>query len=104
MIFALWFNQSLNLSVEQWDYLIKKSDLKQLDYNDYSPLMFALSNKTEINLTKDNWKYFIENSDLFFIQNTHQLRALKKIQSELISDEILNKIDITEDKIKVNKV
>jgi ankyrin repeat protein len=73
LIFALYYNQeeNLNLTKEQWDYLIENSDLTQQNQNGWNALMFALYyNKTEqLNFTKEQFDYLFKNSDLKQVDN-----------------------------------
>lgn len=55
----------LNFTEEQWDYLIKYSDLKAGDYNGYSPIIyvFLYDKEQNLQLTKEQINYLIQNSD-----------------------------------------
>jgi hypothetical protein len=64
---ALMFSvRYLNLTEEQWDYLIHHSDLTQKNEIGGNILMDILSNyeKQNLHFTKEQWNYLIENSKL----------------------------------------
>jgi ankyrin repeat protein len=68
LMFSFIFNslKNLNLSTEQWDYLLEHSDLNQQDYNNCNPFMYFLKNNqiNKLNLTKNQLNYLIQHSDL----------------------------------------
>lgn len=68
LIFSLGRNKtnSLNLSTEQWDYLIKNSDLSRSDRYNSTALRYFFSYGLEenVNLTEEQIAYLIKNSDL----------------------------------------
>ncbi len=68
--------------------------------------MYALfhNEEQELNLNYENWKCLIDNSDLLLIKDEKQLIELKKIQSDLLNNEILSKIEINKDIKKNHKI
>ena len=63
--------ENINLNKEQFDYLIKNSNLKQLNKYGSNPLMLALDyNKREnLFLQKEQFDYLFKNSDLKNVNN-----------------------------------
>ena len=111
LMHALEYNESqnLNLNEEQFDYLIRNSDLKKMDGFFRTPLSYLLFYleykmifKTSFN--KETLKYFIENSDLSLIESERQLIELKKIQSEIANEELLSKVNNNKEIRKINKI
>jgi ankyrin repeat protein len=68
LMYTLLFNKTKNLDLtkEQWNYLLEHSNLTKQDNNGWTPLMYAFTYNQEKNLhfTKEQFDYLIKNSDL----------------------------------------
>lgn len=105
---AFKFNktENLNLNEENFDCLLKNSNLLDFNVYGYSPLLFFLRYKEveNINLKTESLNYLIDNSELSNIKEKKNIYQLKKIQTDLLSNKIIDKIDIKEEinkKIKI---
>lgn len=68
ILYALGLNkyQNFNITEEQWDYLFKNSNIKDMDSSQKSVLIYAFRylHSQDLNLSVEQWNFLLKNSDL----------------------------------------